>query len=277
MKPSCRPDQEGRRAVGRRAGAPQGDRQLQRGLAEVGRRRRGRRRSRRDGGREGCQGLRAAPDEGREVSGSRRAGGAASCRAPSRASRSAPVVGDVHRVVRAPPSGPRRASPHPPTPAGRASRGACAPRRRVVDPGVLVEVHLHEDAARRGPPPSPARARSAPARPPARARRGPGCPRGRAAGSRGSPCAPRRTACRCRGSGSIPSRGGARGCRADCPGPGGTRAGRSGSSRRIEAGGYQAGFTCFWITLKVPIGVSPALRPDAHREGRDRPGRPRER
>ena len=32
--------------------------------------------------------------------------------------------------------------------------------------------------------------------------------------------------------------------------------GRSGSSRRIDAGGYQAGFACFWITLKVPTGVA---------------------
>src|SRR5512137_2034115 len=39
-------------------------------------------------------------------------------------------------------------------------------------------------------------------------------------------------------------------------GPGGTTAGRSGSSLRIDAGGYQDGFTCFWITLKVPVGVA---------------------
>jgi hypothetical protein len=38
-------------------------------------------------------------------------------------------------------------------------------------------------------------------------------------------------------------------------GPGGTMAGRSGSSLRIDAGGYQAGFTCFWMTSKVPTGV----------------------
>src|SRR5512137_1159838 len=44
-------------------------------------------------------------------------------------------------------------------------------------------------------------------------------------------------------------------------GPGGTTAGRSGSSFRIEAGGYQDGFTCFWITLKVPVGVSQPSEP----------------
>ena len=44
-------------------------------------------------------------------------------------------------------------------------------------------------------------------------------------------------------------------------GPGGTLAGSSGFSRRIDTGGYQAGFAVLLTTMKVPVGVFQSSRP----------------
>ena len=85
----------------------------------------------------------------------------------------------------------------------------------------------------------------------------------RGARSRASPCGRSTSACSCRGCRSWWCRSSSRGLPSGLSGPGGTCAGSSGFSARIEAGTVQVGSARFSPTRNSPSGVGSAASPTA--------------